>query len=162
MQTREFFEHRLETVTGRAHRQGRFVADQCAGGEVFPYRSRGRVHNREVWLPGLVVDEQRNYDDHRVSSGNRLGVVRGGAQLPGGNQLGQVFAQVSLPGERLLPTVDGGNCMRIDVYPRDLVTLCSVLGRQRQAYLSHSHNSDFHGVSFLSRHLRGTCAASQR
>ncbi len=75
------------------------------GGEVLAERPGRGIHPAEVGL-GLVVDEERHHQDHRVGAGNGVGVVGRGAQAPGGNQFAQVLLKVGLAGERLLARVD--------------------------------------------------------
>ena len=57
------------------------------------------VHPAEVGLPS-VVDEQRHDDDHGVGAGHGVGVVGGGAQLPGRDEAGEVLGEVGLARER--------------------------------------------------------------
>ena len=136
-------QHRPPAVSRRAHGERRLEGDERASGEVGGDVARGRVHPAEV-RGALLVDEQRDDNDHGVRAGHRVCVVRGGTQPARLDRRGHLGLQVRLAGERLLTGVDARHRVGVDVDADDLMTLVGELHRERESDLAQGNDSNPH------------------
>ena len=141
LQPRDLLDHRHETTPQRPHRQRRLVGHQRARAQVLGQRAGRRVHPGEVRLPGRIVHEQRHHDHHRVRARDRLGIVRGRAELPRRDELGELLLELRLARERLRGLIDQLHLTGIDIDSDHLVTGIGELHRQRQSDLPQGDNS---------------------
>ena len=94
------------------------------------HRAGRGVHDGEVGTALIVDDEGHDHDD-RVGPGDRLGVLRRGAQGTGGCERGQVLGEVRLAREGFFSPVDQGDHAGVHVHADDGVPAARVVHRQR-------------------------------
>ena len=131
-QPADLLDERLPAAAGGADRQSRLVGDERARRQVLGQGARGGVHEREVRLPGGVIDEQGHHQDDRVRAWDGIGVVGGGPQgaaARGRAQGRELVCEMRLAREGLATRVDGLHRDGVDVHADDLMSFLGVLDR---------------------------------
>lgn len=116
-------------------------------------RRGGGIHPTEVGLPGLVVDEERDDDDHGIGSRDRFRVVGRRNEAARGDKSRQTVTELGFTGKGLTPFIDDIHEGFVDIDPDHRVALAGELNGERKANLAQGDNSNLHENSLLREDL---------